>query len=201
MFKMDSAFFRVVNKIFDVAAVSILWFVCSLPLFTAGAATTALYDTVLKNIRGNRGYCYKGFFHCFRENFRNTVVPSVIFVILTLISIGDVVILHNNIREVPEFAGMQFIFIGFWGMIMTWAIWTFALTARFENTWKVTMKNAAIMFFAHLPTTFIIIIIFGISAMLFWDIRFSVAFVPVGAMFLNSLLLEKVFAKYIEKEN
>ena len=195
MLKMDSTFFRVVNKIFDVAAVSILWFLCSLPLFTAGAATTALYDTVLKNIRGNRGYCYKGFFLCFKENFKNTVVPSIIFVILTLISIGDVIILHNNIEEVPEFAGMQFIFIGFWG------IWTFALTARFENTWKVTMKNAAIMFFAHLPTTFIVIIIFTISAILFWDIRFSIAFVPVGAMFLNSLLLERIFAKYIGKEN
>ena len=69
----DSFIFRIGNKVFDVIAVSLLWFVCCIPVITAGASTTALYDTVFRNIRQNRGYCYKGFLKCFKDNFKNTV--------------------------------------------------------------------------------------------------------------------------------
>ena len=84
---------------------------------------------------------------------------------------------------------------------MTWAIWTFALTARFENSWKNTMKNGGLMFFAHLPVTFGIAVVFGVSVFLVYYIPILIMVVPVGAMFLNSLMLEKVFIKYIENED
>lgn len=46
----DSLIFRIGNKVFDVIVVSLLWFVCCIPVITAGASTTALYDTVFRNI-------------------------------------------------------------------------------------------------------------------------------------------------------
>lgn len=191
----DSLIFRIGNKVFDVIAVSLLWFVCCIPVITAGASTTALYDTVFKNIRQNRGYCYKGFFKCFKENFKNTVPASIIFAILTVVSMWDISLALSGGSVI---SGYQITFFILWILAMTWAIWTFALTARFENNWKNTLKNGLLMFFAHLPVTLGMAVIFALSAMLVWDIPVLIVVLPVGGMLLNSFMLEKVFKRYIK---
>ena len=183
----DSLIFRIGNKVFDVIAVSLLWFVCCIPVITAGASTTALYDTVFRNIRQNRGYCYKGFLKCFKDNFKNTVQASIIFAILTVVSMWDISL---------ALGGGSFFIL--WILAMTWAIWTFALTARFENNWKNTLKNGLLMFFAHLPVTLGMAVIFALSAMLVWDIPVLIVVLPVGGMLLDSFMLEKVFKRYIK---
>ena len=191
----DSLIFRIGNKVFDVIVVSLLWFVCCIPVITAGASTTALYDTVFRNIRQNRGYCYKGFFKCFKDNFKNTVQASIIFAILTVVSMWDISLALSG---GPVISGYQITFFILWILAMTWAIWTFALTARFENNWKNTLKNGLLMFFAHLPVTLGMAVIFALSAMLVWDIPVLIVVLPVGGMLLNSFMLEKVFKRYIK---
>lgn len=191
----DSLIFRIGNKVFDVIAVSLLWFVCCIPVITAGASTTALYDTVFRNIRQNRGYCYKGFFKCFKDNFKNTVPSSIIFAILTVVSMWDISLALGGGSVI---SGYQITFFILWILAMTWAIWTFALTARFENDWKNTLKNGLLMFFAHLPVTLGMAVIFALSAMLVWDIPILIVVLPVGGMLLNSFMLEKVFKRYIK---
>lgn len=191
----DSLIFRIGNKVFDVIVVSLLWFVCCIPVITAGASTTALYDTVFRNIRQNRGYCYKGFFKCFKDNFKNTVQASIIFAILTVVSMWDISLALSGGSVI---SGYQITFFILWILAMTWAIWTFALTARFENNWKNTLKNGLLMFFAHLPVTLGMAVIFALSAMLVWDIPVLIVVLPVGGMLLNNFMLEKVFKRYIK---
>ena len=191
----DSLIFRIGNKVFDVIAVSLLWFVCCIPVITAGASTTALYDTVFRNIRQNRAYCYKGFLKCFKDNFKNTVQSSIIFAILTVVSMWDISLALGGGSVI---SGYQITFFILWILAMTWAIWTFALTARFENNWKNTLKNGLLMFFAHLPVTLGMAVIFALSAMLVWDIPVLIVVLPVGGMLLDSFMLEKVFKRYIK---
>lgn len=191
----DNLIFRIGNKVFDVIVVSLLWFVCCIPVITAGASTTALYDTVFRNIRQNRGYCYKGFFKCFKDNFKNTVQASIIFAILTVVSMWDISLALSGGSVI---SGYQITFFILWIFAMTWAIWTFALTTRFENNWKNTLKNGLLMFFAHLPVTLGMAVIFALSAMLVWDIPVLIVVLPVGGMLLNSFMLEKVFKRYIK---
>lgn len=191
----DSLIFRIGNKVFDVIVVSLLWFVCCIPVITAGASTTALYDTVFRNIRQNRGYCYKGFFKCFKDNFKNTVQASIIFAILTVVSMWDISLALSGGSVI---SGYQITFFILWILAMTWAIWTFALTARFENNWKNTLKNGLLMFFAHLPVTLGMAVIFALSAMLVWDIPVLIVVLPVGGMLLDSFMLERVFKRYIK---
>ena len=200
MFKMDNMFFTIVNKVCDIVVVSILWIICCIPVITAGAATTALYDTVYRNIRNNRGYCYKGFFKCLIDNFKNTVQASIIFFVLTVITICDVFILHNNVDKISQFAELQFVFLGFWILIMIWAVWTFAMTARFENSWKITLKNGGLMFFAHLPMSLAMAVIFAVSVFVVSIIPILIVVLPVGGMFINSLMIEKAFKRLIEAE-
>ena len=43
----DSGIMRVLSKICDIVCLNVLWLVCSLPIITIGASTTALYTVML----------------------------------------------------------------------------------------------------------------------------------------------------------
>ena len=57
------------SRIFDMMCLNVLWLVCSLPIFTIGASTTAMYTVMLKVVKNEEGYIVKGFFKAFKENF------------------------------------------------------------------------------------------------------------------------------------
>lgn len=59
----------------DVLLLSMLWFLCSIPLITMGAATAALYDAVARGMRANATDTYSRFFRTLKaELFRS--MPS-----------------------------------------------------------------------------------------------------------------------------
>lgn len=48
-------FWRNVARVGDLIGLSVCWMICSLPLFTAGAATVALYDATVHCVRREEG--------------------------------------------------------------------------------------------------------------------------------------------------
>ena len=54
IFNPDNDIWRFTAKLVDLFLLSVFWLVCSIPLFTIGPATSALYNTVVRCIRGNR---------------------------------------------------------------------------------------------------------------------------------------------------
>ena len=58
IFNPENDFWRLIEKLVDLFLLSVFWLVCSLPVFTLGPATAALYRTVARCIRGARaGAC------------------------------------------------------------------------------------------------------------------------------------------------
>jgi len=53
----------------QIVVASILWAFCCLPMFTIGPACTALYYSVVKVIRRERGNILEAYFHAFKLNF------------------------------------------------------------------------------------------------------------------------------------
>ena len=47
----DNPVMQFITKIVTTVYLNILWFLCCLPIFTAGAATTALYYVTLKSVK------------------------------------------------------------------------------------------------------------------------------------------------------
>ena len=45
IFNIDNKFFRALNKLVDMVILSFCWIISCIPVFTIGAASTALYDT------------------------------------------------------------------------------------------------------------------------------------------------------------
>ena len=60
---------RMLGAIGEAAAADILWVLCSLPVFTAGASAAALYYCTVESVRKGEGNVLTDFFRVFRESF------------------------------------------------------------------------------------------------------------------------------------
>ena len=69
LFNPENKFWNFIAKITDVACMSILWALVSLPVFTIGATTTAFYDFALHQVNDREGKILKSFFSSFKAHF------------------------------------------------------------------------------------------------------------------------------------
>jgi uncharacterized membrane protein YesL len=71
LFSYDSPVSQALFKFCWACCLGAVWLVCSLPVFTLGASTTALYAVSIKLIRETEGTSIvRQFWRAFRENFR-----------------------------------------------------------------------------------------------------------------------------------
>ena len=119
----DSWLGRFFNLVFDLVIMHVIWIICSLPIFTIGASTTALYYAFMKRTRRDEGYIWKNFFHSFKENFKQaTMIWFLLLAIGALLftdirigmavttSFGQVIIFVSSILLVPFFLVLLYIF-------------------------------------------------------------------------------------------
>ena len=61
IFNIDNKFFRALNKLVDMVILSFCWIISCIPVFTIGAASTALYDTSRRVIHHDAYNTYRAF--------------------------------------------------------------------------------------------------------------------------------------------
>ena len=92
----DSKFGRIFTKFFNGCYLNLLWFVCSLPVFTLGAASAALWSVTLKIARDEESSSVtRMFFRAFRQNFRQATVLWLILLAAGLLLAGDGYVLYH----------------------------------------------------------------------------------------------------------
>ncbi len=92
MLKYDNKFFTALGKLVDCVWLSLLWLICSIPVITMGAASTALYYAVHKSIRGNRGYTTRNYFSAFKDNFKQSTLVHLVWLVVMVVLVGDIYI-------------------------------------------------------------------------------------------------------------
>lgn len=78
VFRYQGWLWQALNTLTDILALSVLWLLCSIPVLTLGAATTALYDSVVRCIRYKQSGPYERFF----RTFKNELVPGLLLTLL-----------------------------------------------------------------------------------------------------------------------
>ena len=73
-FDIDGPFLGGLTKMADVFILNLLLILCSLPIFTFGAAYTALYYVTLKMVKDEECYIAKAFFKSFKQNFKQATI-------------------------------------------------------------------------------------------------------------------------------
>lgn len=201
LFNYDNPVWRFIGKFWDVLIINILWFICSIPIFTIGASTTAMYYVTLKLARDEDGYTFRSFFKSFKENFKQSTVIWLIFLLTGIILAFDV---YYFVR-LAEASTMRTVMISiFLAMVFVWfAMFTyvFPLQARFYNPVKRTIFNAFFMAIRHVFHTI------GMLAVDVAIIYLSFTYIPQLTIFgvaliafFNSYMLTNVFSRYMPKE-
>ncbi len=202
IFNYDNKFFSVVNKMVDGIYVSILWLLFSIPVITFGASTTALYYTVHKSLRGNRGYVWRCFWTSFKSNFKQTTKIWLVLLALFLVLLVDQQILMTFMQQGRSFGALYYciyFFLFFWAV---YCVYVFAYSARFENGMKETMKNAGYIAILHLPWSLLVLLLLVVASIVMYVSPISILFMPAATTCVMELFLEKkIFRKYMSAED
>ena len=196
----NNRFTEGLSKITDVLLIGFYFLVCSLPVFTIGASATALYYAIHKSVFKGRGYTTE-FFHSFKDNFKQSTLSWIVFVVLFLVLGGDIYITRTMLAADSPLAASSIFFTVLLIFTIAWTIYHFAYIARFENGFKDSFKVSAIIMFANLGWTFALIGVVLIFVVLVY--RFLVLLVFIPGLFTCAIhpLLERVFRKYMTEED
>ena len=205
-FNYDNPVWRFIGKFFDIMILNVLWFVCSIPIVTIGASTTAVYYVTLKIVRDEEGATIKSFFKSFRDNFKqSTIIWLLLLVAGAVIGFDMYFFLMLQTESSTYRTVMLAVFGGFGIIYLCIGLYVFPLQSRFYNPVKRTLFNAFFMSIRHfLQTLGMLVIDIGIPALALFvapilqPILFLFGF-PLIA-FINSYVFTGVFAKYIPKE-
>ena len=83
----DTRFGRVASAVIDIIWSGILWLLCSLPLVTIGASSSALYYAVSKSVRHERGNLTKAYFKGFKDNFKDATLIWLVYLLILIPSV------------------------------------------------------------------------------------------------------------------
>lgn len=199
IFSTDNPVFGALDKIIEIAWVSILWLIFSIPVFTIGASTTALYYTVTKVVRHHRSYVWREFFSSFKANFKQSTIIWLLYVLLMVIFWVDIRVM--GVFGTTAAKTMQYTFII--GMVMITAVLFYALayTARFVQNVRRIIINSALMAVRHLPQTILIMVIAALAVLSIYLMGIAFILAPAVAAVLDSMLLEKIFVRYMSEED
>ena len=190
----------------DLAVLSILWTLCSLPVITLGAASAALCRTTMNMVLERGDWNARGFFRYFRKNFRNATLLWLVFLLIAVILVADLFILSGN-RAGFAF-GLKLVAV--LGLVL-WticAIWSFHLTVMFENTLRGTLKNALFLGISWLPRSLLMsaVWLLPVALAVFWSAVFSriVILWPVlfwgASSYFCAKLIKKPISPYLEED-
>ncbi|MBR2259519.1 MAG: DUF624 domain-containing protein [Blautia sp.] len=206
-FNMDNKFFTAMNRIADLIILNLLCLVLCIPVITIGPALTALFYMTLKMVRNEESYIVRGFFHSFKENFRQGLVINLI-----MLAAGGLLWLDFSL--VNQMEGTTAIVMYFLLMIVLMLYlmvftYIYPVLAKFVNTIKGTFTNAFLMSIRHLPYTLLMILatVVPIVAIYFASGQLQGILTPLylllaisSVAYVNSHFLVKIFDQYIPKE-
>ena len=69
-FNPETGIWRFFSWLGEIVSLSLLWTLCSIPVVTLGAASTALYDAVAHNMRRKESDMFQRFFGTFRRELK-----------------------------------------------------------------------------------------------------------------------------------
>ena len=199
-FSYDSPFSQVMMKLCYACVLNVLWFFCSIPIVTAGAATAALYDISLKIIRDEECYGGRMFFRSFRENFKQaTVIWLILLAVGLFLGADGYILIHLRAHSAGAAAVMWTLMLAVLiAAIVVYTIvliYVFPLIASVRNTNRAMLVNSFLIGTHYLFAT---ILVFAIHfAMFFAVVRIFTPLIVFGegacalasSFLLNNILI------------
>lgn len=203
----DNVIVKALSKICDMVCLNVLWLICSIPIITIGASTTALYTVMLKMVKNEEGYIFRGFFKAFKSNFKQSTIMWLILLLLGIVCWID----YGVSGMMPGTAGliMRSIFMLAGFLLLSVTNYAFPLTARYENSIRATFRNALILTIGKLPYTILMAAVVAAAVIAsLWNTVTLMFALPLWLIigvsliaWINSWILRRVFLIFEDGEN
>ncbi len=208
VFNFEGPVFTSLSRLADLFWLNLLFIVCCIPVFTIGAATTALYYVTLKMAKDEEGYITKSYFKSFKDNFLQATIIWVVFVAIMAIMLIDLRIANGGsvagIFSDPAVNNVVVVAVGVMVIVIAMTLtYVFPILAQFDNTVFNTVKNAFLISIRHLPYTLIMIVIAAVPVALIWFSPAMLLLVLImfsAVAYINSKFLNKIFVLYMPKD-
>ena len=203
----DNVVVRALTKICDMVCLNVLWLICCIPIVTIGAATTALYTIMLKMVKNEEGYIFRGFFKAFKSSFKQSTIIWIIVLLLGIVCTID----YRVAAVMPGTVGLVmrtiFFLLGF--ILLSVTIYIFPLTARYENSIRATFRNALILTVGKLPYTLLMVAVMVLAVIgSLWNTATLMFTLPLWSLiggsliaWINSYILRRVFLVFEKNDN
>lgn len=194
-FSLDNPIWKFVGNLADFFILSCLWYLCSLPIVTIGASTTALYYVTLKMAKGQEGKLAASFFRSFKDNLRQATILWIGYLAVAVLLVLDILICSQigNVFGVSMIL-TSIILLVLWGLFVTMQ---FPLLARCDNTTAALLKMSiamALRNFLPVLSALIVAIAFPlVGVFVFWPVLLVA---PGLAAYCNSFILNHILDKY-----
>ena len=197
LFNPENKFWNFMGKITDVACMSLLWLLTSLPVFTIGAATAAFYSFTLDAVGDNEGRVIGSYFSAFKANFKKATL-------LWLLQLALGALLAVNLYAAWNlYLAKGVIALGFLSLsgcaalvAICCSVYIYPILAAYDFPVKKILMDSFIMATGNLHVTISLLVLFLLAGVGLYYLG-GLFFFWIGlAIFFSSYFIWGLFLKY-----
>lgn len=198
---INNPIMRFLVNMFDLMGLSVLWVVFSLPIFTMGAASTALYSAAYHHVRKGEDYLWNSFFSAFKENFRRSTLTWLVALAILGFLGADALLLRSLILQGYSFGWFYGVTLALVVLALTWTVYLAAYAARFNGTVKEVLRYSFMLLRAH-PVKMLCVMVLVMGGMaLALTLPATVIFIPATVYWGATFPIEWTFLKHMRPED
>lgn len=189
------------GKLWNVMVLSLLWLLCSLPVITIGASSSALYFSTVRCLREQKeDTLCRCFFRSFKSNLLQGIVAELIYIVYGGLVGLDIYVARNGINgfELPEFYEPVA-----YALLLPIAFtlpFVFPSIARFSNKLRNIFKNSFVLCASHPLHTVAILLLVAVSGLVCVLFPPIATVVPCLCAWLCSMMTESDFKKALGED-
>ena len=201
IFNSDGWFSRFFGTLGDIIIVNILFILCSIPIVTMGASMSAMYFTLLKKQRtGENGGVVKLFFKGFKDNFKQSTISWLLFLLISFIFTLDFNLFGKGGPQENKLMYYTSVVL----MILTCfiAIYLFPVISAFKNTLKNLLLQSIYLAAKNFIFTIVIMVLYTLPAYVQVFMVGIFVFIVCGfglIAYVSSFMFLKAFTPYLDE--
>lgn len=197
LFDIDGPLFTLLNRIANIFILNMLFLFSCLPIFTIGAAITALTRVSINSITDAHLSVTKEYIKLFKENFKDST--ALFFIDVLIVSVF--VLAFYYLGGIHLFLKVLLLLIG--GTMLLYLLYPLVLQGVFKNSLKNTMKNSMFFTLKYVAES-ILIFIEGLVILIVLPLFMPKSILLVGCFgfatvaYLQAFTYKKIFSNFIE---
>lgn len=197
LFNPENPFWNFIGKLADVACMSILWLLTSLPLVTVGASTAAFYSFTLDAIQDTEGKVCSTYFHAFRKCFKKATVLWLLQLLLFVFLAANLYAAWK-LYLTKGIIGLGMLSLALCGMLvfLCTVVYIYPIVVYYDFPIKKVIIDSLIMSISNPHVTITIFAIHILAAVLIYYFSGFFFFWTGLAIFFSSYFIWGLFLKY-----